>query len=69
MEVKQEVDTLLYNATDMLKAYNKSTGDNKEMGSYLRNQSTKEYIEVLYKEKSKDANSHVMISEDKPKVE
>lgn len=69
MEVKQEVDTLLYNATDMLKAYNKSKWDNKEMGSYLRNQSTKEYIEVLYRENSKDANSHVMISEEKPKVQ
>ena len=39
------------------------------MGSYLRNQSTKEYIEILYRENSKDANSHVMISEDKPKVD
>jgi len=53
----------------MLKAYNASKGDNKEMGSYLRNQSTKEYIEILYRENSKDANSHVMISEDKPKVD
>lgn len=69
MEVKQEVDTLLYNATDMLKAYNKSKWDNKEMGSYLRNSSTKEYIELLYRQESKDANSHVMISEEKPKVE
>jgi hypothetical protein len=25
LEVKQEVDTLLYNATDMLKAYNQNS--------------------------------------------
>lgn len=39
------------------------------MGSYLRNQSTKDYIELLYRQESKDENSHVMISEDKPKVD
>lgn len=69
LEVKQEVDSLLYNATDMLKAYNTSKNENKEMGSYLRNQATKDYIELLYKLESKDANSHIMISEEKPKVE
>lgn len=70
MEVKQEVDTLLYNATDMLKAYNYSKSDSKDMWAYLKNQSTKDYIELLYqKENSKDENSHLMISEEKPKVE
>lgn len=36
MEVKQEVDSLLYNATDMLKAYNQSKWDDKRMENYLR---------------------------------
>lgn len=76
MEVKQEVDTLLYNATDVLKAYNKQSWENKEMGNYMRNDSTKEYIKLLYeKENSKDAKTRylesplpVTISEDSPKV-
>lgn len=46
-EVMQEVDTLMYNATNVLKAYNAKTGDKKELDHYLRNNATKEYIELL----------------------
>ncbi len=83
MEVKQEVDSLLYNATDVLKAYNAKNWADKRMENYLRTQSTKEYIELLYRQdhntpksvltisewNSKDTNLHIIISEDKPKVE
>jgi hypothetical protein len=47
MEVKQEVDSLLYNATDLLKAYNAKTGEEKRIDKYLDFSSTKEYIEYL----------------------
>jgi len=47
MEVKQEVDSLLYNATDLLKAYNSKTGEEKRIDKYLDFSSTKEYIEYL----------------------
>ncbi len=69
MEVKQEVDTLLYNATDMLKAYNESSGEDKRMENYLRTQSTKDYIELLYLENHNAWKSVLTISEEKPKVE
>lgn len=54
LEVKQEVDSLLYNATDMLKAYNQSKWEDKRMENYLRSQSTKDYINLLY-EKDEDS--------------
>lgn len=70
MEVKQEVDTLLYNATDVLKAYNAKSWEDKRMENYLRTDATKEYINLLYeKENSKYAETRIMISEGKPKVE
>lgn len=58
LEVKQEVDSLLYNATDMLRAYNASKGEDKRMDNYLASPTTKEYIEVLLgKEESKSLDS------------
>jgi hypothetical protein len=47
LEVKQDIDTMLYNATDVLTAYNKSSGMKKEMTKYINLQSTQDYMEVL----------------------
>lgn len=71
MEVKQEVDTLLYNATDMLKAYNSKHGEDRRMDKYLSNQSTKDYIDLLYTKENDNTpkKGELEISIDKPKVE
>ena len=57
LEVKQEVDTLLYNATDLLNAYNKAKWEQKRIDNYLANQSTKEYIELLLEKELEKAPS------------
>ena len=65
LEVKQEVDTLLYNATDLLNAYNKAKWEQKRIDNYLANQSTKEYIELLLEKELEKAPS---VNLDKPQV-
>ena len=52
MEVKQDIDTMLYNATDVLKAYNKTNDKQKGLDDYFSNKSTREYIELLNTQKS-----------------
>jgi len=47
LEVKQDVDTLLYNMTDVIKAYNKHSWSKKQIEKYFENKSTKEYIKLL----------------------
>lgn len=47
LEVKQDIDTMLYNANDLLLAYNKAKWEQKRMQDYLDNNSTQEYIEQL----------------------
>lgn len=48
LEVKQDIDTHLYNANDILTAYNSQVwNDKKDMQTYLRTYSTKEYIDEL----------------------
>ncbi len=71
MEVKQEVDSLLYSATDMLKAFNASKGEEKRMDKYIANQSTQDYINLLYKQENHNTpkTGDLEINEEKPKVE
>ena len=52
MEVKQDANTMLYNANDMLQAYNKANNTKKDIYEYLRNKSTVEYLELLNTGKS-----------------
>lgn len=47
LEVKQEVDSMLYNVTDIATAYEKSTGIRKDTQVFMRSKSTQEYIEYL----------------------
>lgn len=49
LEVKQDIDTMLYNANDMLEAYNKQakTGEKKEIYNYIKSVPTKEYVAEL----------------------
>jgi hypothetical protein len=47
MEVKQNVDTMLYNATDMVIAYEKNTWKRKDITDFFRQKETKEYVELL----------------------
>lgn len=51
LEVKQDIDTMLYNANDMLEAYNKQAKpwEKKEMYNYIKSKPTQEYIEELKK--------------------
>jgi hypothetical protein len=51
-EVKQDIDTMLYNANDMLSAYNKQNGTQKEIKDYFKLKSTEEYLQVLNRENS-----------------
>lgn len=80
MEVKQEVDTLMYNATDLLKAYNAKFGENKLMSNYLGSSDTREYIKYIMQQESKDVKSthlekehtdeeNLKLNLEKPKVE
>lgn len=52
LEVKQDIDTMLYNANDMLSAYNKKNNTQKEIKEYFKLKSTEDYIEVLNREKN-----------------
>ena len=46
-EVKQDVNTMLYNATDVLKAYNLNNKQQKDLDDYIKLKSTVEYMELL----------------------
>jgi len=46
-EVQQDIDTMFYNATDVLRAYSKSKWTNKQIDEFLSNKTTKEFIEQL----------------------
>lgn len=61
MEVKQEVDTLLYNANDVLKAYNTKTGEDKRLDKYLDFSGTKEYMEFLRSETKSPSQGELKI--------
>ena len=39
-----------FNATKLVEIWNQSNGDKKQLGNYMKNQSTQEYIEQLKKE-------------------
>lgn len=56
--VRQRTEDGFFNATDLLKIYCSLTGNVKEMGDFIRNKSTEEFVEVVKsKENSKDGNS------------
>jgi hypothetical protein len=46
-EVKQDIDTMLYNATDMVSAYTKKTGKRKDITDFMRQKETSEYVNLL----------------------
>ena len=52
MEVKQDANTMLYNANDMLQAYNNQNGTQKEIKEYFKLKSTDEYLNILIREKN-----------------
>ena len=52
LEVKQDVDTMYYNATDLVKAYNKNAKVEKRMDEYLSNKTTKKFIKQLEDEEN-----------------
>jgi len=47
MEVKQEVDSMLYNVTDIAEAYRKTTGFKKDPSDFMETKVTKDYIQYL----------------------
>jgi hypothetical protein len=51
-EVKQDIDTMFYNATEVLKAYNKTNWKSKQIDEYLSNKTTKDFINQLVYEES-----------------
>jgi len=50
LEVRQDIDTMFYNATDIEKAYNKANKKEKRLRDFLSNNSTKDFIEQLKEE-------------------
>jgi len=46
LEVKQDIDTMLYNANDILKAYNKNNNP-KKLEDFMDNKSSKEFIKQI----------------------
>ncbi len=50
--VEQRTKDGMFNATSLLKAWNDSTKSHKEIKDYLRNDSTKEFLEALKKEEN-----------------
>lgn len=51
-EVAQRTIDGMFNATELLKQWNKSTGMKKELDDFFFNQSTKEFLEILENELS-----------------
>jgi len=51
-------------ATDMLKIYRESTGNERRINDFLNNSGTKEFINALFDDISKSGNSHVLMSTD-----
>ena len=63
LEVKQDIDSMLYNATDVLKAYNNNNNNNykkKDLDDYLNNKSTKEYIKLLNTQNSGELKKDII---------
>lgn len=51
LEVKQRTKDGMFNATSLLKNWNKKTGQKKEVKDFFNNKSTKEFIVTLEKDK------------------
>jgi KilA-N domain len=47
LEVKQEVDSMLYNITDIATAYEKKTGNRKDTSDFMKLKTTKDYVDYL----------------------
>lgn len=47
LEVKQEVDSMLYNVTDIATAYEKKTGNRKDTSDFMKLKTTKDYVDYL----------------------
>jgi len=47
LEVRQDIDDMTYNITDLAKIYFKSTGKRKDVSKYMANQQTLDYISLL----------------------
>jgi len=52
LEIKQDIDTMFYNATEVGKAYNKISWKEKRIDEYLSNKTTKDFIDQLVSEKN-----------------
>ena len=47
LEVRQDIDDMVYNITDLAKIYFKNTGNRKDVANYIWNDETQEYIKLL----------------------
>lgn len=47
MEIKQNIDNMLYNATDIIIAYEKNTWKRKDVTDFIKSKDTQEYIKLL----------------------
>lgn len=66
LEVKQDIDTMFYNANEVLKAYNKTTEKEKKIENFLENKSTKAFIKQLQEENVKPQKSGELEKEYSP---
>ena len=52
LEVRQNIDTMFYNANDALSAFNKKSDKKKTIDDFLNNKKTKEFINQLTEEQN-----------------
>ena len=52
LEIRQDIETMLYNANDVLKAYN-SSHKKKKIEDFMENKSTKEFIYQIESEEKR----------------
>ena len=60
-EILQRTSDGMFNATSLLKQWNLSSGQQKQIGHYLENSATKEFIQALTEEQDSSYRNSVMI--------
>jgi hypothetical protein len=60
-EIIQRTKDSMFNATGLLKQWNKESGQKKQMVHFLDNKTTKEFIETIEKEEDTKERNHVLI--------
>lgn len=60
-EVFQRTKDGMFNATTLLQAWNKATGEKKEITKFFENDNTKEFLDALVKEENLDTQNSAYV--------